>query len=39
MMTFALPLGLVTMLVLRLVQYAVIIKPESPTRQLLMRRA
>jgi hypothetical protein len=34
MMTFALPLGLVTMLLLRLVQYAVIVKPESPARQL-----
>lgn len=36
MMTFALPLGLVSMLLLRLVQYAVILKPESPTRQLLI---
>lgn len=35
MMTFALPLGLITMLVLRLVQYAVIVKPESPAGQLV----
>jgi hypothetical protein len=34
LLTFSLPAGLVVMLVVRLVQYAVYIKPESPAREL-----
>jgi hypothetical protein len=34
LLSFALPVGLIVMLVMRLIQYAVVIKPESPIRAL-----
>jgi hypothetical protein len=34
LLSFALPIGIVMMLVLRLVQYALIVRPESPIREL-----
>ncbi len=34
LLSFALPVGLIVMLVIRLIQYAVVIKPESPIRAL-----